>query len=54
MSAEIEMKTTLSPKEVQAYRAAHPDVWLVDVREPGEYNRIHLNNARLMPLAALL
>lgn len=46
-------KTVLMPEEARAYLSAHPDVMLVDVREPGEYRQVHIQDARLMPLATL-
>lgn len=43
----------LSPVESLEYLRAHPDAWLLDVREPGEYARAHLAGSRLVPLGTL-
>ena len=46
---------TMTPQEIRDFLDAHlPDDYnLVDVRQPGEYQRGHLPGARLIPLAEL-
>jgi sulfate permease, SulP family len=44
----------LSVSELEALRASHDDVLLVDVREPEEYERGHIAGALLLPLRDLV
>ena len=46
---------TLEPEEVKNYIAQHPEgtYALIDVRQPGEYEKEHLPGARLIPLPDL-
>ena len=46
----------LSPQEFAAFRESHPEgsYTLLDVRQPGEYEKEHLPGARLIPLPQLL
>ena len=43
------MIPSLTPKEA----AERSDVWILDVREPHEWDRVHLPNSHHIPLAAL-
>ena len=46
---------TLEPEEVRNYIARHEEgtYALIDVRQPGEYEKEHLPGARLIPLPDL-
>lgn len=46
---------TKTPQEIRDFMEAHPpdEFNLVDVRQPGEYQSLHLPGARLIPLAEL-
>lgn len=44
---------TLSPEEVQERCAAHPEIVLLDVREPDEWEIHHIPGAILMPMRTL-
>lgn len=47
---------TMAAAEIRKFMASHPaDQYnLVDVRQPGEYERGHLPGAQLIPLAELV
>ena len=43
----------LGPGEVKALLAQHPDAVLLDVREPHEYEIVHIDGSQLIPLSKL-
>ncbi len=43
---------TVTPQQVNEIRN-HPDVVVIDVREPWEYNEGHIPNVKLIPLGTL-
>jgi rhodanese-related sulfurtransferase len=47
------MVNTVSPVEVEKLRAGGRNLDLIDVRTPGEYEQIHAEGARLVPLDRL-
>ena len=43
----------LEPSALVEFRAAHPEAVLLDVREPFEYDLVHLDDAVLIPMMQL-
>ena len=44
---------TINPHELHALRSSKPQVLMLDVRTPGEFNQVRAEGARLMPLDQL-
>lgn len=49
----FEYLKTLSPKEAKRKLDENPNIILLDVREPDEYEQSHLPNSKLIPLDVL-
>ena len=53
-SALAGIAKNLSPNEAYQLLAERPDVFLLDVRTPGEYREVRLEGAKLIPIDQLL